>query len=48
MAKMKDLYIDIEEMYIAGYTVDQIVKSTGAPLEWVLEILNCIRGETTQ
>ena len=38
MARMKDLAVDIEEMILAGYTVDDIVEKLGVPFDFVIEV----------
>ncbi len=38
MAKMSELYIDIEEMLMDEMSVDDIVERTGVPLAWVLQV----------
>jgi hypothetical protein len=38
MSKMKDLYTDIQEMLVSGFSVDEIMEKTGAPLAWILEV----------
>lgn len=38
MSKMSELFIEIQEMLMDEMPVDQIVKKTGAPLDWVLQV----------
>ena len=38
MSKMKDLYIEIEDLLMDEMPVDRIVEKTGVPLAWVLEV----------
>jgi hypothetical protein len=38
MAKMKEMLIDIQEMLVSGYSIDEIVQKTGMPLAWILEV----------
>lgn len=55
MSKMKDLYIEIEDLLMDEMPVDRIVEKTGVPLAWVLEVkynliqnaMENIRCETT-
>ena len=37
-ARMKDLAVDIEEMILAGNTVDDIVEKLGVPYDFVIEV----------
>jgi hypothetical protein len=38
MAKLKEMLIDIQEMLVSGYSIDEIVQKTGMPLAWIMEV----------
>jgi hypothetical protein len=42
MSKMSEVMIDIEEMYIAGYTATEIRDLKGWPMRWIEEVINSI------
>jgi len=44
MSKIKSLLIEIEEMLLRGYTVEETVAFTGAPYDWVLSEYERISG----
>jgi len=39
MSKMADLLLEIEELYVAGFTEQEISNQTGMPLKFVLDAL---------
>jgi hypothetical protein len=39
---MSEVMIDIEEMYIAGYTATEIRDLKGWPMRWIEEVINSI------
>jgi uncharacterized protein YerC len=48
MAKMKEMLIDIQEMLVSGYSIDEIVQKTGMPLAWILEVERSINDYVTE
>jgi len=38
MAKLKEMLIDIQEMLVSGYSIDEIVQKTGMPLDFILQV----------
>lgn len=38
MAKMSDLWIEVEELLRNGNSVDEIVEMVGVPVDWVLTV----------
>jgi hypothetical protein len=38
MAKLKEMLIDIQEMLVSGYSIDEIVQRTGMPLDFILQV----------
>jgi hypothetical protein len=42
MSKMSEVMIDIEEMYIAGYTATEIRDLKGWPMRWIEAVINPI------
>ena len=38
MAKLKEMLIDIQEMLVTGYSIDEIVQKTGMPLDFILQV----------
>ena len=48
MSKMKDLYIDIEEMLMDEMSVDEIANRTGMPVAWILEVKRNLIDESME
>ncbi len=44
MSKIKNLLIEIEEMLMQGYTVEETVAFTGAPYDWVMSEYERLSG----
>ena len=40
MAKMKDLYLQIVDLYSQGFTITQIANRLQIPIQWVEDIVN--------
>jgi hypothetical protein len=38
MAKLKEMLIDIQEMLVSGYSIDEIMEKTGMPLDFILQV----------
>ena len=38
MAKLKEMLIDIQEMLVSGYSIDEIMQKTGMPLDFILQV----------
>ena len=38
MAKLKEMLIDIQEMLVTGYSIDEIMEKTGMPLDFILQV----------
>ena len=44
MSKIGDAMIEIEEMYNAGMTSNQIYDITGYPMSWITDVIERIEG----
>lgn len=44
MSKMADVMIEIEELYMAGYTAMEIFNMKAYPMSWIEEVINTIDG----
>lgn len=42
MSRMSDVMIEIEELYIAGYTATEIRDMKGWPMRWIEEVINSV------